>query len=276
MKPVINIMAALVYSVLSSSCEKTHTPPVENVGIPLIVSIKSTTDSSSVEYSYNSFNLLETERSKFYYIRYTYNGENQLTMTEVYYDDNLLSSSWEIVQAANNRTDWVTPENTPRTSYKLYDYDKDGKLFSISNYRKNGYLEYSELSYNNTGSVSRRSYYLENKISAYFDYLYDERENLIRTSRFWVPVSGEATLSYIYEYEYDNKNNPFKAFKRLILPGLNGIYTNENNIIKETYTVVGAFVSSVSSVTEITYEYNDLGYPVKKGSSIVYGYLENI
>jgi hypothetical protein len=194
-------------------------------------------------------------------------------MAEVYYDDNLLSSSWEVVQAANNRTEWVTPENTPRTSYKTYGYDKEGKLFSVSNYRKNGYLEYSELSYNNNGNINRRSYYLENKVSAYFDFLYDERGNLIKTSRYWVPVSGEDILSYTYEYEYDNKSNPFRAFKRLIVPGLNGIYTNENNIVKETYTVVGEFESFVSRVTEIGYEYDERGYPVKKGSSIVYEYL---
>jgi hypothetical protein len=275
MKPVVNLMAALIFSGLFIACEKDPAPAIENEGIPLIVRIRSTNDSSSVEYSYNSVNLLETERSKFYYIRYSYNNENQLSMTEVYYDDNLLSSSWEIVQAANNRTEWVTPENTPRTSYKSYGY-KDGKLFSVSNYRKNGYLEYSELGYDNNGKVSRRSYFLENKISAYFDYLYDERGNMIKTSRFWVPVSGEDILSYTYEYEYDDKPNPFIAFKRLIVPGLNGIYTNENNIVKEIYTLVGEYESLVFRVTDINYEYNDMGYPVKKGGSIVYEYLDNI
>jgi hypothetical protein len=265
-------MAALLLSGLFASCEKDPVPAIENEGIPLIVRIKSSTDSSSVEYSYNSLNLLETERSKFYYIGYTYNYENQLTMTEVYYDDNLLSSSWEIAEAANNRTEWVTPENTQRTSYKTYSYDKDGKLVSVSNYRQNGYLEYSELSYNGSGKVSRRSYFLENKISAYFDFLYDEKGNLIKASRFWVPVSGEDVLSYIYEYEYDTYSNPFKAFKRLIVPGLNGIYTNENNIVKETYTIVGEYQSLIKRITEISYEYNDSGYPVKKGQSIEYEY----
>ena len=272
MKPVVNLMAAIVFSGLLIACEKDPAPVVENEGIPLIVRIKSTTDSSSVEYSYNSVNLLETERSKFYYISYSYNYENQLSLTEVYYDDNLLSSSWEIVQAANNRTEWVTPENTPRTSYKSYGY-KDGKLFSVSNYRKNGYLEYSELSYNNKGNVSRRTYFMEDKISAYFDFLYDEKGNLIKASRFWVPVTGEDILSYTYEYEYDNNPNPFIVFKRLIVPGLNGIYTNENNIVKEIYTVVGEYESLVTRVTDIVYEYNDLGYPVKKGSNIEYVYL---
>jgi hypothetical protein len=275
MKPVISLMAALTFSVLFISCKKEYTPIVENAGMPLLVKIKSSSDSSSVEYSYNSVNLLEIERSKFYYIRYTYNNENQLKMAEVYYDDNLLSSSWEIVQTANNRTEWVTPENTPRSSYKTYEYDKNGKLISVSNYRKNGYLEYSELSYNIDGSVSRRSYFLESKLSAYYDFLYDEKGNLIKTSRYWVPVSGEDILSYTYEYEYDDKSNPFKVFRRLVLPGLNGIYTNENNIIKETYTIIGEYSSLTSRITEIHYEYNERGYPVKKGQSIEYEYDAN-
>ena len=274
MKPVIHILVGVLLQGIFISCDREPQAIVENAGIPLISKIRSSSDSSSVEYSYNSVNLVEVERSKFYYIRYTYNSRNQLTMTEVYYDDNLLSSSWEIVVAANNRTEWVTPENTPRTSYKIYDYDENGKLVSVSNHRKNGYIEYSEFSYNGKGQIIRQSYFTENRVFVYLDFLYDVRGNVIKTSRYWVPFSGEDVLSYTYEYEYDNKSNPFRVFKRLILPGLNGVNSNENNIIKETYKVYGEFESSLSRVTEITYEYNNKGFPVKKGESIVYEYIE--
>ena len=63
------------------------------------------------------------------------------------------------------------------------------------------------------------------------------------------------------KYEFDKKNNPFKVFKRLLLPGK---YTNENNIIKKTVTLYFD-VSGVDKVqvTESTYEYNNEGYPNK-------------
>ena len=56
--------------------------------------------------------------------------------------------------------------------------------------------------------------------------------------------------------------NPYQSFKRLITPS---IYTNQNNIVKEIYTIhyeVDASIEKVQ-ITENSYEYNDKGYPVK-------------
>ena len=68
-------------------------------------------------------------------------------------------------------------------------------------------------------------------------------------------------LTTTTEYEYDNMHNPYQSFKRLITPG---IYTNQNNIVKETYTLhfeIDQFTEKVQ-ITENLYEYNDMGYPV--------------
>ena len=55
--------------------------------------------------------------------------------------------------------------------------------------------------------------------------------------------------------------------------GTPGIYTNENNIVKETLTLMDNTpgVDSIQ-VTESTYEYNDQGYPVTKDGFIRYEY----
>ena len=78
-------------------------------------------------------------------------------------------------------------------------------------------------------------------------------------------------LSTTTEYKYDIMHNPYQAFRRLITPG---IYTNQNNIVKETYTIhfeVDASIEKVQ-ITENSYEYNDMGYPIKKNEVTEYLY----
>ena len=60
-------------------------------------------------------------------------------------------------------------------------------------------------------------------------------------------------------YEFDNKNNPYQVFA---CEGNPGIYTNKNNIIKETSVSYNGTAES-SSAELHTYEYNSLDYPVK-------------
>ncbi|MBK7626042.1 MAG: hypothetical protein IPJ16_02370 [Bacteroidales bacterium] len=76
-------------------------------------------------------------------------------------------------------------------------------------------------------------------------------------------VNGSPVVSSTEQFEFDDKNNPYKAFKRLLQPG---VYTNENNIIKKTLTL-NINVAGVDKiqVTESTYEYNLQDYPIKKG-----------
>jgi hypothetical protein len=65
------------------------------------------------------------------------------------------------------------------------------------------------------------------------------------------------------DYYLDLMHHPFQSISRLLTPG---IFTNANNIVKQIYTLhfeVDAFIEKVQ-VREYAYEYNDLGYPVKK------------
>jgi hypothetical protein len=57
----------------------------------------------------------------------------------------------------------------------------------------------------------------------------------------------------------------------LLIPGL---YTNTNNIIKEVYTLYSDVDGSVENVMvwESSYEYNEMGYPVRKNGELEYIY----
>ena len=64
-------------------------------------------------------------------------------------------------------------------------------------------------------------------------------------------------------FVFDNKNNPYFSLRSLLIPGQN---TNVNNIVKETYTLhfeVDKFIQPVQ-ITEYSYEYNLMDYPVKR------------
>ena len=83
--------------------------------------------------------------------------------------------------------------------------------------------------------------------------------------------AGIAELMTTTEYEYDNMHNPYQSFKRLLTPG---IYTNPNNITKETYTIYFDIDPSIEKVqiTENSYDYNDMGYPIKVNGDTEYVY----
>ncbi len=59
--------------------------------------------------------------------------------------------------------------------------------------------------------------------------------------------NGIAELSTTTEYEYDNMHNPYQSFKRLTNPG---VFTNRNNIIKETYILNFDVDPSIEKVTD--------------------------
>jgi hypothetical protein len=113
--------------------------------------------------------------------------------------------------------------------------------------------------------------YWQNELSHYIDYFYDEKGNLIKETQYRALSAGAAELLTTTEYEFDNMQNPFLSFKRLLTPGR---FTNPNNIVKETYTgyfEVDKQTPSVS-VRSNSYEYNDRGYPVKVNGEAEYVY----
>jgi hypothetical protein len=86
-----------------------------------------------------------------------------------------------------------------------------------------------------------------------------------------LPSTGVAELITKTEYTFDSEQNPYKLFAKLMIPGIN---TNQNNIIRETYTIhlTAAQGSDNVQVTDNIYEYNAAGYPTSKNGNISYIY----
>ena len=252
------------------SCEKDKESIIENTDIPLISKVLIGGE-IYLEYTYNDENLLTEEKSKFHYSRHFYNNNNQLIKSDFYWDISMASSDSRVIEAAMNRIEWVSPENTPKSISHKFEYNKKEQLLRKSFVRPSGNnSDFMEFQYENDRIVRAKGFN-NNSISGYTDYQYDEYGNVIRLTKYIVSSSGIEELSTTTEYEYDNMHNPYQSFRRLMTPG---IYTNPNNITKEIYTLnfdVGPSIEKVQ-ITEYTYEYNADGYPVKVNGVTEYVY----
>jgi hypothetical protein len=264
------IVLMFFFSLVFFSCEKDRQLIVENTDIPLIIKVLDNGVLSN-EYTYNDANLLSEEKSKFFYIKHNYNDKNFLTASDYYVDPGIFSSLGTVAEASRNRKEWVNPHNTEKSLTQSFEYNDIDQLIRVTYNRPSvNNSEYSEFTFDND-RISRQTMYWQNELSFYIDYLYDEKGNLIKESKYYVPSTGLAELWTTTEYEYDNMHNPFQAFKRLMTPGK---FTNPNNITKETYTIyfeVDQWTQKVSIITN-SYKYNDNGYPIKVNGETEYIY----
>jgi hypothetical protein len=259
----------LIPFMILGSCVKEKEPQIENENIPLL-SKELYSDDLYFEYTYNEANLLKERKTKWSYTYYSYNNDNQLVSYDMYEDLRIASSDWETAQQAMNRTDWVTPENTEISGRGTYSYSHD-KLTKVTVARlPSGSKTYVTFEYDLNGRIGKKVFYYNNQPSSFIEYSYDEKGNLILETHKDI-VDGNPVISITEEYEFDDKNNPYKAFKRLMLPGE---YTNENNIVKRTMTLFfDVYGVDKVQVTESTYEYNLQGYPIKKNNMVRYEYI---
>jgi hypothetical protein len=254
------------------SCEKQNEKQlnVENKGLPLISKV-IIDGKTYTEYSYTAANLLCEEKSKFHYTKHFYNENNQLIESDFYWDIAMVSSNSQIVEAAMNREEWVTPENTPKSISHKLEYFSSGQL-SRKSYIRNDekYSDFVEFQYEGDRIVSSTGYY-NNSVSGRTDYYYDTNGNVIKEMKYMVSPEGINQLITTTQYEYDIMHNPFLIFKRLTTPG---VYTNSNNIVKETTTLNFDVTPDIEKVqvNVYSYEYNYEGYPVKVNGTTEYVY----
>ena len=92
-------------------------------------------------------------------------------------------------------------------------------------------------------------------------YQYDNKGNVITEKYYTNFESSSPKLIRETSFKYDNKNNPFKIFEALGIPGL---YTNQNNIT-DVYTVFQEPTPGIAtnSIGKTNYVYNTKGFPVK-------------
>jgi len=267
----IKILSSLFLLSLFLSCDKNNDEfvPSDNQVI-LLISKEYYSDELVHEYTYTENNLLSESKDKWSYIVYSYNKQHQLLSYDMYYDMGMASSDWETAQQSMNRTEWVTPENTEINGRANYYYEKN-RLSKIEVTRLPGGTKSSTTyEYGDNGRISKRIYFHENQPSGFTEFHYDENGNLVTEINKDI-IDGAAVMMVKTEYEFEDMNNPYLAFQRLLRPGEN---TNKNNITKRVQTLYfDAPMAQKIQETTNTYEYNSEGYPIKKNGSYTFEYL---
>lgn len=253
----------LLLVVFILSCEKdyTFTPLTGEVLLKEIYF----GDNLSYVYTYNNAKQISEKKSKWSYTKYNYSN-NRLVSSDLYIDNRIFSSSSYVLDEALKRTDWVNPQNTEKEATLEYFYKGDKLAKSTT---MNGYRTYS---YDENNRISRQIFHEDDgKESGYIDFSYDAKGNMVKRLHYSGSTAGKATLETTTIYEFDDKNNPYRAFSSLMLPGEE---TSPNNIVKETYTLhfkVDDFIQKVQ-ITENSYKYNSKDYPISKNNEMKFTY----
>lgn len=267
----------LVFATIFFSCKKedlsnglsTGKNPAASVPVLSKVLIDN---QSAYEYVYNDSSLLTTEKSKFNFNINHFNAQGQLTSTDYYGNDAVLSCDAQVFQAAIACTEWVTSATAIKGGTLSYVYNDHGQLIKTSYSRPTSTIsEYSQFTYDAGGKITRQSMYWADVATGYIDYSYDSKGNLVKEMLYNLPASGVAELITTTQYEFDSKLNPYKLYSKSLIPG---ITTNQNNIIKITYTIKidPAQGSDKVQVTQDNFTYNAQGYPVTKNANTTYIY----
>jgi hypothetical protein len=260
------LFAAILYSCQEKDYEidiKADVPKIKKVIIA---------DQPFYEYSYTNADIVSQERSMFNSTTFSYNDKAQLMITDYYSDNALLGNDLQVIENALAGKGLLNLTDSQKGGTLEFKYDIYGQLIkTIFGGASGSNPESSEFSYDSNSRIGRQTLLWENKIIGYIDYLYDGGGNLIKETLFSITSSGIPELNTTTQYEFDSYQNPFKAFYRLMTPGIN---TNPNNIIKETYTIhfKPGQGTDIVQITINSYDYDSKGYPVRKNGNIEFLY----
>ena len=267
-----SITICLLLSAMFFSCKKDDLSEVGGPGnkyVPKLSKILLNNE-SSVEFQYNDSNMVKAEKSKFDYTAHQYNSTGQLISSTIYGNDDVLSNDNSVYQTAMSQTMWVTPASGKKCGDIAYEYNSDGLLIkAVSSRPQSQFSEFSEFSYDSGKRITKQTLYWENVASGYVDYQYDSKGNLTSEMLYNITSDGKTELMSDLKYAFDNEPNPLKTNKATIP----GISTNTNNILKETLTIhLASGQPDKTEITENSYKYNALGYPISKNGNITYVY----
>jgi hypothetical protein len=271
------ISFCLLFITIFFSCKKEDLSDGLNSGnkpdasVPLLSQVLID-NQPTYEYLYNDSSQLIAENSKFNFNMSHYNALGQLVSTDYYGNDAVLSNDAQVLQAALSSTIWVCSTTGVKAGTLSYIYNDKGQLIKTSYSRPvTSSSEYSEFTYSENGNISRQTMYWADAAIGYIDYSYDSKGNLVKEILYNLPSSGVAELVTTTQYEFDSKLNPYRLSGKILIPGEN---TNLNNIIKETYTIQidPDQGSDKVLVTQTTYTYNNLGYPVTENGNTTFIY----
>jgi len=234
----------------------------------LLRQIKASEEDMQVITYYNTGNVFEHVQL-FSYHKFLYNNQNQLTKIEIALSFNPLSCAIIPGETFNEGDD---PRLAPVNQIIDYNYLENGNIdikvsySAIDDMLVETYS--SAYEYNNDKVVKINLFNPQGQLNQYYTYMYDEKGNVSQEEYYFIQDGTDAILQSNTINEYDDKNNPFKVFA---VEGTPGINTNMNNIIRQVTTYY--YNGDETSYSRVyTYEYNDLGYPVKANNlEYIYG-----
>jgi len=264
-----SIFFALIFLLGFVSCKK-ETDSVTDNKNPLLFRVLISGE-VFMEYTGTSSGFIYEEKSKFTYTKHTYNSAGLIEKSESYVDPAIVSSSSHVFEEAEKRTEWVTPENTPKDVTNTYQYNDNKQLIRLNTERKTGYQSYSKYEYNDKGQISKMTFYNEDKPSGFITYSYNDSGNMNLKKHYYILSDGTSSLATETEYEFDNQKNPYYSFRRLQRPGKE---TNPNNITKETYKLYFDVPGGTDKVqiTKYSYKYNNQNNPIQINDDMTFEY----
>lgn len=207
-------------------------------------------------FTYNRNYLINESTEPFRYKRFSYNAQDVLIKAEEAYSFNPFSCV--MIPGQSSETD---PRKAKISVYSEFQYDNALRLIKKSNYFINNthpqLTSYQTYDYENNRIVKLSLFNPQGQLTQYHDYIYDDNGNITRDDRYMSTSVIKLVNTMIYEF--DNKNNPYYVFA---CEGEPGLYTNRNNIIKETFVSYNGTAESRTTRLNV-YEYNTLDYPVK-------------
>lgn len=259
----------LVIAVFVSSCSKDPYIDTFKSENDFIKSI-TTNGKTSAKFIYNDSGKITESQSNYSCDKYIYDDNGRLIKQEVAVDPEIFSSSMP------TKSVLMTSQNSTFTGRYIFEYDSEGKLVNKKSYfKRNGEFEYTSmtsLEYKGDKIVKSSLHNAQNTITQCYTYEYDSKGNVANEKYYsFLFIQGrEPKLISEASFKYDNKNNPFRIYKGLGMPG---IYTNTNNPI-ETNTVLYEDVPGIDkfSTSKTTYEYNDKGFPTRVNGTDEYQY----
>jgi len=246
-----------------NSCEKESNLCQDNTKIRQV----NADDLIKEQMTYNSDCRVSEYVQEFSYKKYAYNSQGQLIKTE---QAIILDPTSCFMPTPSSGETFTDPRKAPITQYNTYEYDEEGRLSKKQSYFLNGeqfhLVSYQTYDYENGLMKQMNRYNPQNELTERNTYTSDENGNIIHDEYFFKETETSFVLISRNEYVFDDKVNPYRIFED---EGIPGVYTNRNNIVKNTFT---GYDSNIYT-TEYSYEYNDSGLPVKMNNlTILYGY----
>lgn len=205
---------------------------------------------------YNSNCLIYESTEPYKYKKFSYDARNILNKVEVAYS--FSSFSCVMIPGQSLESD---PRKATISEYSEFEYDDALRLTKKSIYyinNKNSQLTYYQTyDYENDKIVRLSTFNPQGLLIQYNDYSYDDSGNITRNDQYSNNSGIKLVTTVICEF--DTKNNPYQVFA---CEGDPGIYTNKNNILKETSVTYNGTAESRTTQLYV-YEYNSLDYPVK-------------